>query len=187
MDEFEIVKKTNDVEIKMEPQFSRSLSASISADEKKEALPLSTKAQSILDHVGASQQSGKYSELFGSDISNYIVEGREVSVTRRMITRAYGLLQEIIRGDASCVDNINLLIIYACNVANREYLKSWQDKQMLVLIILRKYVDEFVDKHDQPATNSFIESHVPIIVEKIAHPKRRFRLPNLCCSISMPC
>lgn len=128
-------------------------------------------ARAIYDDVERCTNDNCYVSIMGGDISNYIVDGREIYVTNRMIERSYAMFNEII--NATNEKNMTRIIIYACKIADREFLKTWQDKQMLVLLILHRYVDRRIERDIQHQQYLFIEAHVPIIVEKILHPRKR--------------
>ena len=147
------------------------------SEEKK----LSTVANRIINDISSKKSINGCIDFNGADISNVIVDGREVVVSNKMINRAHALFSELMTFPIT-VSNINLAIVYACNIVNCEYIKTWQDKQYLVLIILRKHVMDHVEYSMRDTIHIFIESYVPIIVEKILHKKRKMcKIPTFKC------
>jgi hypothetical protein len=142
--------------------------------------PLS-RAHRIVNDI-TSKLGFEYAHIFQcSDMSNEIQCGREIVVSNKMIDRSNILFSELMNGPISA-SNINLSIVYACSIVSYEYIKTWEDKQSLVLIILREYISKHNGSRDNKnAMHLFIESHVPIIVEKILHPKKkRFQFLTCC-------
>jgi hypothetical protein len=175
MNEFEIINSVKECS-KSNRNILHSLTDN-NAIEKK----ISVKARMIIRSVNSKQQFNNF-QL--SDISNEIVEGREVVVSNKIINRSHILFSELMNKVPISGDNINLSIVYACHIAIREYIKTWQDKQFLVLTILRKYTIEHTELLDQNSIHVILESHIPIILEKIIHPeKKRFSIKSLmgCC------
>lgn len=146
--------------------------------------PMTLKAMDIISDVIKKKNAEYKCAFVESDTSNNIHEGREVIVTQRMIDRSYDLLVEVMSGVNITSTNITIAIVYACNISSREYLPTWQDKQALVLSILRKYIITNNEESTQPQTNMLIEAHVPIIVEKILCPRKKwikFKMPKFRC------
>jgi hypothetical protein len=172
MDNFEIIESVKNIsqkEIYYQPELENNMGKCTNG----QVAPLSKQAQKIMDTSNA-QWKEYYMDLFNkADISNSIVEGREVIVSNKMITRSYNLFAELMGERVITPVNINLAIVYACNVSNCEYIKTWQDKQMLVLLLLRMYIANNIDVNNIDGIYLMIESHIPIIVEKVLHSARR--------------
>ena len=175
MDDFEVIQS---VDLKVDHSANNTMPSN-----DKEIIPLSSRASSIINLVDIKQHTDYKHILNVSDISNHVVDGREVAVTIRSIERVYKLFCEVMHNKDVKITNINLAVVYACCVVDKEFLSTWQDKQGLVLIILRKYVNDNVAESEQPIIYMFIDSHVPVIVEKILHPKPKrfsFMIPKCC-------
>jgi hypothetical protein len=107
-----------------------------------------------------------------NDFSNHIIDGREVIITNKITERSYCIFNSImfITKNEELTD-INMAITYACRIVSEEYIKEWQDKQYLVLIILRMYIKQS-NCCNKSELYLKIDSYVPIYVEKILHPTK---------------
>ena len=130
---------------------------------------LSKQAQCVMDTSNAQWKERYFDLLNNIDISNEIANGRDVVVSNKMIVRSYRVFAELMNEQPITPANINLTIVYACNVCNCEYIQTWQDKQTLVLLLLRMYITNNNSDIDYDSIHFMIESHVPIIVEKVLH------------------
>lgn len=188
-----------DQNVVMSADYSRSMSNAvaeekliIAIEEPVIAKTISAKARLIMDDV-AQKMETEYKDVFVvADTSNDIREGREIAVTQNVIERSYNLLLEIMADGSIDSNNLTRVIVYVCNIVSREYLSTWQDKQYLVLTVLRKYVANNAVEDNQKRLHMIIDAHVPIIVEKILCPKKKrfnFKFPNMrkpkfqCCKI----
>jgi hypothetical protein len=121
-----------------------------------------------------------------ADLSNHIVNGRDVVITNKIIQRTYVIFNTVMaRTKNRDMKDIKMAITYACRIVSEEYIQKWQDQQHLVLLLLRIYVE----RGDFPNRNELymkIDSHVPIYVEKLLHPKKQrfkwIRWPR-CCTV----
>jgi hypothetical protein len=173
MDDFGLItsiKNGNDTKIGI--SFESSMSSTSQCKNASEEKKMSSITVAILNDIASNRSINSYIDSNVSDISNSIVEGREIIVSHKMIKRANIIFSELMNIPITS-ENINLAIIYACNVVSCEYIKTWQDKQYLVLTILRKHVMEHTPSLKRDMINVIIESHVPIIVEKILHTNRK--------------
>jgi hypothetical protein len=149
---------------------------------------LSSRAKQIIDYA-AEEKDGKYKHVFvETDTSNDICEGREVAITQRSIDRSYTLFAEVMSKEQITSANLTTAVVYACSIVSNEYLTRWQDKQHLVLILLRQYVSNHDDdKQNQKQIHMLIDAHAPIVVEKVLCPNRKrftIKYPKInCCKI----
>lgn len=193
MDEFEIIitHVEDGSNVKIEPGFEQSISSTLQheknvSDEKSPSQKMSRRAMLIIGDI-EEKRNTDYIDIFGdTDISNDIVEGREVVVSNKIIKRAYALFSELMKGTPISISNINIATIYACKTVDFEYIKTWKDKQSLVFILMRRYIAEYTSVQEQSALHVVIESYVPIVLEKILHPKKRFKWPSFKCCHKIP-
>ncbi len=124
-------------------------------------------ASRIINSIKTDKSMGLYDMVSNTLDNNKHVKGLDINITNRIINRAYTLFCEILQDKSVNSDDIILHIIIACRVVENELIDVLYDKLNLVLIILRKYIEESIEESDKPMAHLFIESQAPIIIKQI--------------------